>query len=79
MQQHVDANPAYLKIAASPHERTIPSVVLKEDVASPHKMTDISLREVYHVHEQDASIHLTLSSQDCITGKPLAIFEYSWR
>ncbi|KDQ16675.1 hypothetical protein BOTBODRAFT_156604 [Botryobasidium botryosum FD-172 SS1] len=68
MQQHIDANSAFLKMAPSPHERVIPSVCLRDDIPSPYKMTDLSLREVYHVHEQDASIHLTLSPQDCVTA-----------
>jgi hypothetical protein len=68
MQELVNANSSSLKVAASPREKVLDAVMLNDAVVSPYKATDDSVREVYHVHDQESSMHITLAPQDCITG-----------
>jgi len=62
----VDANPTLVEMAASPHEKVHPGIIIHPSIPSPHKVAEKSLREIAHLHPvKDYSIHATLAPQDC--------------
>jgi hypothetical protein len=73
--KHAVANPTLVKIELSPHERTIPGMVIHPDIPSPHKDADQGLREIAHIHHIDHSLHVILSPADSKTG---ALFSFTY-
>ncbi|KAJ6577157.1 hypothetical protein B0H19DRAFT_931964 [Mycena capillaripes] len=66
--KHVAANPNLVQVVLSPHERTIPGMVIHPDIPSPHKVAEQGLREIAHIHHIDHSLHVILSPADCKTA-----------
>ncbi|KAJ7274507.1 hypothetical protein B0H12DRAFT_401780 [Mycena haematopus] len=67
-EKHADANPALVQITPSPHEKSVPAMVIHPDIPSPHKDADQALREIAHVHRIDHSLHVTLLPADSKTA-----------
>jgi len=66
--KHVAANPTLVQTTLSPHERTVPGMIIHPDIPSPHKDAVQGLREIAHVHPLDHSLHVILSPADSKTG-----------
>ncbi|KAJ7864798.1 hypothetical protein B0H14DRAFT_3602172 [Mycena olivaceomarginata] len=63
-EKHVAANPRLVQITLSPHEKTVPGMILHPDVPSPHQDAVQGLREIAHIHPIDHSMHVILSPAD---------------
>ncbi|KAJ7864807.1 hypothetical protein B0H14DRAFT_2348327 [Mycena olivaceomarginata] len=72
-EKHVAANPRLVQITLSPHEKTVPGMILHLDVPSPHQDAVQGLREIAHIHPIDHSMHVILSPADSKT-----VIELGW-
>ncbi|KAK7033029.1 hypothetical protein R3P38DRAFT_2920269 [Favolaschia claudopus] len=63
-EKHVAANPTLIQTTLSPHEKTVPGVIIHPDIPSPHNDAKLGLREVAHIHPIDHSMHVILSPAD---------------
>jgi len=69
--KHVAANPNLVQTTLSPHEKTVPGMIIHPDIPSPHKDAIQGLREIAHVHPLDHSLHVILSPADSKTAVDL--------
>ncbi|KAJ6494728.1 hypothetical protein C8R47DRAFT_1194666 [Mycena vitilis] len=67
-EKHVAANPTLVQVVLSPHEKTIPGMVVHSDIPSPHDVATKGLREIAHIHRIDHSLHVILSPADSKTA-----------
>ncbi|KAF8207632.1 hypothetical protein K438DRAFT_1575800 [Mycena galopus ATCC 62051] len=70
-EKRATANPNLVETKLSPHERTIPAMVIHPDIPAPHKDAVQGLREIAHVHPIDHSMHVILSPADSKTAVDL--------
>ncbi|KAF7330470.1 hypothetical protein MVEN_02486300 [Mycena venus] len=67
-EKHVAANPNLVQTTLSPHEKTVPGMIIHPDIPSPHKDAIQGLREIAHIHPIDHSLHVILSPADSKTA-----------
>jgi hypothetical protein len=65
--KHAAANQNLVQITLSPHEKTVPAMIIHPDIPSPHKDAVQALREITHIHPVDHSMHVVLSPADSKT------------